>query len=156
LEILGLLFLNITYYSFQLSYTLLSYMLLPFMSWEDSLGCVIILHVKDPVCWFEIKKFWDELIIYFPLIWPGLNRKWHVKQFFSCCMCICCCCNIFTEPSPSNNRRVQTDGRDFWSMQLTWAQVPWYTVKLLEEGIHRHTDSGVISYAYFNFSKWGK
>jgi hypothetical protein len=28
------------------------------------------------------KKFWEELIIYFPLIPRGPHRKWHLQQFF--------------------------------------------------------------------------
>jgi hypothetical protein len=56
------------------------------------------------------KKFWEELIVYFPSIRHGPHRKRRVKQFFYCCMCICCRGNIFTEPLPSNERglHIQT------------------------------------------------
>jgi hypothetical protein len=33
------------------------------------------------------KKFWKELIAYFPLIRYRLHRKWRLQQFFYCCVC---------------------------------------------------------------------
>jgi hypothetical protein len=49
-------------------------------------------------------KLWEELITYFPLIWFRPHRRWHIQQFFYCCMCICSWRNVFTEPLPSNDR----------------------------------------------------
>jgi hypothetical protein len=34
----------------------------------------------------ENKKFWEELIVYFPLIRHGPHRKQRVQQFFYCCV----------------------------------------------------------------------
>jgi hypothetical protein len=55
--------------------------------------------------WDDInKKFWEELIAYFPLIRHGSHRKWRVQQFLYSCVWIRCRCNVFTEPLPSNDR----------------------------------------------------
>jgi hypothetical protein len=50
------------------------------------------------------KKFWEELIAYFPLIWHRSHRKVCIQQFFYCCMCIYCCGNVSAQPLPTNNR----------------------------------------------------
>jgi hypothetical protein len=56
-----------------------------------------------------------------------------------------------------------TDGRDLWIMPLRWAQVPWYIRTKFHKdwfrhskvvrGVYWHTDSKVISQAYFYFFK---
>jgi hypothetical protein len=46
------------------------------------------------------KKFWVELIAYFPLI-----RR--VQQFCYCCLCIRCSGNVFKEPLPSGDREIK-------------------------------------------------
>jgi hypothetical protein len=48
------------------------------------------------------KKFWEGLITYFPLIQHTPHRKWHVQQFFYCCMCDQCHGNVFNKQLPSN------------------------------------------------------
>jgi hypothetical protein len=52
------------------------------------------------------KKFWEELIAYFPLIRHESHRKRRLEQFFCCCVCICCHGNVYSEPLPSNNREL--------------------------------------------------
>jgi hypothetical protein len=52
------------------------------------------------------KKFWEEVITYFPLILHGLHRERRVQWFFYYCMCIRCHSNVNTEPLPSNGRRI--------------------------------------------------
>jgi hypothetical protein len=52
------------------------------------------------------KKFWEELIVYFLLIWHGPHRKRSLKQFFYCCICVRCLWNVFTEPLPSNDKGI--------------------------------------------------
>jgi hypothetical protein len=46
------------------------------------------------------KKFWEELIAYFPLI--------RVQQFY-CCVCIRCRHNIFAEPLLSKDTGLHID-----------------------------------------------
>jgi hypothetical protein len=54
------------------------------------------------------KKFWEELIAYFPFTTTRIFdmtrtvQKHRAQQLFYCCLCICCRENIFTEPLPSN------------------------------------------------------
>jgi hypothetical protein len=56
------------------------------------------------------KKFWEELVAYFPLIRHGPHGKRDVQQLFSCCVCIRCRDNLFTVALPSNDRglHIQT------------------------------------------------
>jgi hypothetical protein len=54
----------------------------------------------------KIKKFWEELISYFPLIRHGLRIKRHVQQLSYCCEFILCRGNGSTEPFPSNDRGI--------------------------------------------------
>jgi hypothetical protein len=49
------------------------------------------------------KKFWEELVAYFPLIRPEPQRKRRVQQFLYSCVCIRFRGNIFTQPLPSND-----------------------------------------------------
>lgn len=51
-----------------------------------------------------IKKFWKEIIAYFPSVRHAQHRKQSVQQFLYCCVCICCCGNMFTELLFSNNK----------------------------------------------------
>jgi hypothetical protein len=37
---------------------------------------------------YKVKKFWEELIAYYPLIRHGPHRKRHIQQFFYCCECV--------------------------------------------------------------------
>jgi hypothetical protein len=43
------------------------------------------------------RRFWEELMIYFPLLKHGQHRKGHVQQYCYC-KCIRCCYNTFTKP----------------------------------------------------------
>jgi hypothetical protein len=52
------------------------------------------------------KKFWEELIDYFCLIRHGPQRIRRVQQLFYYCVYILCRGNVFTEPLPSNDRRI--------------------------------------------------
>jgi hypothetical protein len=45
---------------------------------------------------FWNKKFWEEIIAYFPFIRHGPHTKRRVQQFFYCCVCIRCRDNVFT------------------------------------------------------------
>jgi hypothetical protein len=70
------------------------------------------------------KKFWEELIAYFPLIRHGPHRKRRLQQFFVAAgkslpsRCLATKGGIhFTEPLPNNGGRdthtdTQIDGRD--------------------------------------------
>jgi hypothetical protein len=51
------------------------------------------------------KKFWEELIAYFPLIRHGPHTKRGVQQFFYCCMC--CSGNVFTEMIGKTHRQTE-------------------------------------------------
>jgi hypothetical protein len=115
---------------------------LPFVAVGYSLRCSTeVVTERTPWSWvileklLEKKKFWEELIAYFLLIRHGPHIKQHVQEFF-CRICIRCRGNVFTEPSPSNDRGMyihtdtHTDGRDLWSTPLRWSQVPWYTYQV--------------------------
>jgi hypothetical protein len=91
----------------------------------------VTMEVFDPastqIC--PYKNFWEELIVYFPLIGHEAHRKRRTQQLIYCCVCICCCGNV-TEPLPSNEREIhktQNDGSDLWSTPFRWVQVPRYT-----------------------------
>jgi hypothetical protein len=105
------------------------------------------------------KKFWEELIAYFPLIWQGQHRKRRVLQF-SNIACIRCRGIVFTEPLPSNDSgdpHTNTHWREgFMKCTLemgsgAMACIPSFIKigssiqKLMEVGIHKHTDSKVTS-----------
>jgi hypothetical protein len=81
---------------------------------------------------FWNKKFWGELISYFPLIRHGLHRKRRIQQFCYFCVRIRCHGNVLTQPLPSNDNHTdtQTDGRDLWSTPMRLAQMPWYTYQV--------------------------
>jgi hypothetical protein len=49
------------------------------------------------------KKFWEELITFFPLIRHGPHRKRYVQWFYCC---IRCRGNVITEPLPSTDKGV--------------------------------------------------
>jgi hypothetical protein len=51
------------------------------------------------------KKFWEDLIAYFPLIRYGPHIK-RLQQFSYCCVSIRCSGNVFTEPLPSKERGI--------------------------------------------------
>jgi hypothetical protein len=40
------------------------------------------------------KKFWDELLAYFPLTRHGWLKKRRVQKLFYCCLCIRCRGNV--------------------------------------------------------------
>jgi hypothetical protein len=80
------------------------------------------------------KKFWEELIAYFPRYDTG-----HIKNdapnnlFIVACVfvtavtflpsrCLATIGDTYTD--------TQTDGRDFLIRPLRWAQVPWYTYQV--------------------------
>jgi hypothetical protein len=54
------------------------------------------------------KKFWEELIAYFPLIRHGTHRKRPVQKFLYCLLYIRYRSNVFTESLHSNDRRIHT------------------------------------------------
>jgi hypothetical protein len=63
------------------------------------------------------KKFWEELIVNFPLIRHAPRTKKTVQEFFYRRVCIRCHGNVFTELLSSSDRGdthvgTQTDGRD--------------------------------------------
>jgi hypothetical protein len=63
--------------------------------------------VNEHQCFWDInKKFWEELIAYFPLIRHGLHRKRRIQQFFYCCVCIRCSGNVSTEPLTNNDSGI--------------------------------------------------
>jgi hypothetical protein len=68
---------------------------------------------------FWSKKFWKELITYFPLIRQGPHRKLHVEQFIYCYTCIRCCGNVLLSHCLATiegyTYRPQTEGRGLWS-----------------------------------------
>jgi hypothetical protein len=64
----------------------------------------------------KIKKFWEEVIAYSPLIRHGPHRKRRVQLFYYC-MCIRCCCNVLTEQLPSNDR----GHTDWWEGFMKYA-----------------------------------
>jgi hypothetical protein len=64
--------------------------------------------VLIPVSLIWNKKFWEEIIAYFPLIRHGPHWKRRVQQFFYCCVCICYRGNGYTEPLPSSDRGIYT------------------------------------------------
>jgi hypothetical protein len=49
------------------------------------------------------RKFWEELIVYFPSIPHGSHTKRRVQPFFYCCVCIHCLGDVFTEPLHNNH-----------------------------------------------------
>jgi hypothetical protein len=53
------------------------------------------------------KKFWEELIAYFPSKRRKQHRNWCVQKFFYCCLCIRCHGNVFSKPLPSNDMRIR-------------------------------------------------
>jgi hypothetical protein len=58
------------------------------------------------------KKFWEELIAYFPLIRHGPRRNDASNNYFTVA-CIRCRGNVFFELYTRNDRgNTQTDGRD--------------------------------------------
>jgi hypothetical protein len=61
---------------------------------------------KETACCIKIKTVWEELITYFPLTRHGPHRKRRVQQLLNFCMCIRCHGNVFTEPSPSIDKRI--------------------------------------------------
>jgi hypothetical protein len=74
------------------------------------------------------KKFWEEVIAYFPLMRHGTHRKRRIQQFLYCCVCICRRSNVFTEPLPSNDRRDNT----------------WYGMVSTGAGFPLHLDLDVV------------
>lgn len=56
------------------------------------------------------KKFWAELITYFPMIRHRLHGKWFVQHFFYWCMSILCHGNTFTKILLSNSKGIHWHG----------------------------------------------
>jgi hypothetical protein len=52
------------------------------------------------------KKFWAELITYFPAIGHKQHRKWRVQQFFYCYIIIIIMVMLLPSLLPSNNRCI--------------------------------------------------
>jgi hypothetical protein len=73
-------------------------------------------------------KFSEALIACFPLMRHGSHGKKKILLLLR--VFICCGGNVFIEPLPSNQRKIntvtQTHGRDLWSTPLRWTQVPCY------------------------------
>jgi hypothetical protein len=55
------------------------------------------------------KKFWEELIAYFPLYDTGHIENDTFSILFYCCACIRYRGNVSTEPLPSNDRGIFTE-----------------------------------------------
>jgi hypothetical protein len=55
---------------------------------------------------FKLKKFWGEIIAYFPFIRHGPHIKRRLQQFFYCCVCIRWRGNVSTEPLSSNDKGI--------------------------------------------------
>jgi hypothetical protein len=55
---------------------------------------------------FQYKKFWEELIAYFPLIRHGPHKKKDASSNYAIVAYIRCRDNAFTEPLPSNDRGI--------------------------------------------------
>jgi hypothetical protein len=55
------------------------------------------------------KKFWEELIVYFPLIWHGLCRKRCIQQFFYCLVYIRCRSDVLIEPLRRNDKGIHIE-----------------------------------------------
>jgi hypothetical protein len=79
------------------------------------------------------KKFWEELIAYFTrydknLMENGESNYSYILRVFVAVVtwlpsrCLATIGDTHTD--------TQTDGRDFWSMPLRWAQLPWYTYQV--------------------------
>jgi hypothetical protein len=66
------------------------------------LGTYITTPEPISTAWLN-KKFWEELIAYFPWYDMGHIEKRRVQQF-CCCMCICYRSNVSSEPLPSNDK----------------------------------------------------
>jgi hypothetical protein len=117
------------------------------------------------------KKFWEELITYFSLIWPGHHRKWRVQQYFYSWVCICCHNNISIELLARTNRRIPIQTHRL--MEGIYEVCHWDGLKHYNTHTKFHTDwfrhskvdgRGLtdIQTAWwshkptFIFSKWGK
>jgi hypothetical protein len=46
------------------------------------------------------KKFWEDLIAYFPLIRQRQHKKRRVQKFFYLCVCVVCSGKVYTELLP--------------------------------------------------------
>jgi hypothetical protein len=105
----------------------------------------------------KYKKFWEELIVYFPLIRHTPHRKRRVQQLLYCCVCIRYRGNIsteplsssdkgiFTEPLPSNDKGVFTEqlpsnDKGIFTELLPSSDKGAFTEPLPgnDRGIHRH------------------
>jgi hypothetical protein len=51
------------------------------------------------------KKFWEELIAYFPRYYTVSRKKWHPK-FLQFCVCIRCCGKVLIELLQSNDTKI--------------------------------------------------
>jgi hypothetical protein len=95
-----------------------------------------------PVFSLIYKKFWEELVAYFPSYDSGrIDNDVSNNSSIATCVfvtavtflpshCLATVRGYFyrTKPLPSNDRGIhtQTDGRDVLITPLRWAQVPWY------------------------------
>jgi predicted phosphatase len=114
------------------------------------------------------KKFWAELIAYFPFIWHGRHRKRHVQKLFYFCVCIRCSGNVFTEPLPTNDREIHIrdrhrlmggiyevrrwDGLKCHDIHTEFRKDKFRHSKVDRRGF-TDTHSMIISLAYFYFFK---
>jgi hypothetical protein len=93
------------------------------ISQKTDLFVSVVIHLKS-----RNKKFWEELIAYFPFIRHGAQRKRRVQQLIYWCVCIRCRGNVFTKPLPSSDNRTHIHTNTWsigWSTPMRWAQVPW-------------------------------
>jgi hypothetical protein len=77
------------------------------------------------------KKFWEELIAYFPLI--------HVEQFFYCCVCIRCRRNVFAKPLLSKDTGLQI--QTYRAMGGIYKISRWDGLMCHDTHTHTHTPS---------------
>jgi cytochrome c oxidase assembly factor CtaG len=78
-----------------------------------------LLHCIQCLKHISNKKFWEELIAYFPLIRHGQHRKRCVQKFY-CCVCIRCRGNVYTEPLPTNYREYTHKHTDWLEVLMKY------------------------------------
>jgi hypothetical protein len=116
------------------------------------------------------KKFWEELVANFPLIWHGSHRKRRFQQFFYCYVCIRCRGNVLIEPLHSKDKgiRIQThrligsiyevrrlDGLKFQNIYIKFHKDRFRHSKVDEGDSQTHRYHGDLI-CYFHFFKTTK
>jgi hypothetical protein len=108
---------------------------------------------------YKNKKFWEELILYFPLARHGPHIKRRVQQSFYYCVCTPCRGKVFTEPFLNNDRGIHIQTHRLMreiSELLRWDGLSCHDIHTkfhkdffrhskLKGGKHRHTDRKEIA-----------